>query len=359
MAIKQLLENIQRGKQGKNIGISTGKPKLDSIIYGIQRKYLYTIGADSSGGKTSFALDVYIYNLLKNASDKDVSILYYSFEMSEDVLQAKLLSQYIWDTFGEVVTFKDILSYTDTLSEKHEELINKSIDWLESVDKKLMIYDKALTPNAIYATCKRWLSNFGDFVKIDEHREEYVDKNPDKYKVVLIDHVGLIAGPDSKKVKIDTTVDFFIYFRNKCSITGVFIQQMNRNAKSMDRKLNSYELYQLDDFKDTSGTTDASEVVMALYFPYREKIPKCEGYPIQNTLKKRFRLCMVLKNRYGIADINIGLNFFGEIGKFNELPKPEEITDYTPYLELIKQEVKPDKKEVSDEKKEIIFNLRI
>lgn len=47
-------------------------------------------------------------------------------------------------------------------------------------------------------------------------------------------------------------------------------------------------------FKDTSGTTDGSEVVLALYYPYREKIPRVEGYPIQNVLKDRFRLVMVL-----------------------------------------------------------------
>jgi hypothetical protein len=47
-------------------------------------------------------------------------------------------------------------------------------------------------------------------------------------------------------------------------------------------------------FKETSDTTDASEVVIALYYPYREKIARCEGYPIQNVLKKKFRLCQIL-----------------------------------------------------------------
>lgn len=69
---------------------------------------------------------------------------------------------------------------------------------------------------------------------------------------------------------------------------------MNRNSKSVERKTSGYELYQLDDFKDTSGTTDGSDVVLALYYPYREKIARCEGYPIQNILKKRFRLCQLL-----------------------------------------------------------------
>ena len=109
-----------------------------------------------------------------------------------------------------------------------------------------------------------------------------------------MDNKTVIAGPDSKKSKIDTVADYAIYFRNKCDITGIFVQQLNRNAKSMDRKLNNYELIGLEDFKDTSGTTDASEVVLALYFPFREKIARCEGYPIQNVLKKKFRLCQVL-----------------------------------------------------------------
>ena len=102
----------------------------------------------------------------------------------------------------------------------------------------------------------------------------------------------------------------------------------------MDRKSHGYELYQLDDFKDTSGTTDASEIVFAIYFPFREKIARCEGYRIQNVLKKRFRLIQILKNRYGVADYSKGVAFYGEIGKFVELPKSEEIGDYEKYLTL-------------------------
>ncbi len=44
-----------------------------------------------------------------------------------------------------------------------------------------------------------------------------------------------------------------------------------------------------------------------------------------------------LKNRYGQADVNKGLAFYGEIGMFRELPKPEDIGDYEPYLTLKKE----------------------
>ena len=75
MGIKRLLENIEAGKRGKNIGISTGLSVIDSVIFGIQKKYLYTIGADTSGCKTSFAIDTFVYNLIKNAGETPISIL--------------------------------------------------------------------------------------------------------------------------------------------------------------------------------------------------------------------------------------------------------------------------------------------
>lgn len=356
MGSKSFLHAVKQGKKGKNLGISTGLEKLDSIVYGTQKKCLITIGADSGSGKTSFAIATYVYNLIKNRENNVISILYYSFEMSKDALYAKLTALYLWDRFKIIVPYKEILSMNDIISDEKYALILQATDWLEELDSILTIYDKSLTPNAIYATCKEWLSSFGSFIKLDEHKEEYVPQD-NRYKVVITDHVGLIGGTGSKKERIDTVADYMIYFRNKCEITGIFVQQLNRNAKSMDRKLNNYELIGLEDFKDTSGTTDASEVVLALYFPYREKIARCEGYPIQNVLKKRFRLLQVLKNRYGDADINIGITFYGEIGLFKELPKPEDIGDYEPYLNLACEGKKEDNINTDDEENENVFNF--
>lgn len=247
MGVKQLLANIEEGKHGRNIGISTGMSTLDSVIYGIQKKYLYTIGADTSGGKTSFAVDIFVYNLIKNAKGRKLNILYYSFEMSSAILFAKILARYIYDEYGEIVTYEDILSLTKPITKEQELLIKRATPWLLEIEKSVTIYDKALSPNGIYATCKQWLKQFGDFVEVAEHREDYIEHDPSEYKIAIIDHVGLTSGPGSKKEKIDLVVDYFIYFRNKCSMTGIFVQQLNRNAKSMDRKNSGYELIQLDD----------------------------------------------------------------------------------------------------------------
>ena len=348
MSIVNLVQTIKKGKEGKNVGIKTGIPKLDSVIYGVQRKFLYTIGASSGIGKTSFTLDTFLFNVIKNAGDKPIAILFYSFEMSKEVLFAKLISRYIWETFKQVITYEDILSLTSPISDEKYEYVKKSIDWIKYLDSLVTVYDKPLSPSGIYGTCKDWLRKFGDFTQLGEHKETYDEHDTEMYKIVLIDHVGLIGGNDSKKVKIDTVADYMIYFRNKCNITGVFVQQLNRGVSSVERKTNGFELIGLEDFKDSSGTTDASEVVIALYSPYREKIARCEGYPIQNVLKNRFLLVEIIKNRFGRSGVNIGTVFHGEINLFRELPLPTEISDYEEYINL--NYVKPVENQEIDKK---------
>lgn len=333
MSINKLLQAIDKGKEGKNIGISTGLPKLDSIIYGIQKRYLYTIGASSGVGKSSFALHTFVYNLLKNAKSS-TAILLYSFEMSKEVLLSKLLALHIYHTYGKIITYEDILSLSKPISDENYAYVMDCKGWLNELDSVLTVYDKPLSPTAIYGTCKEWLKSFGEFIEINEHKEDYREDDSDQNKIVIWDHVGLIGGSGSKKERIDAVADYGIYFRNKCNITGIFVQQLNRGVSSVERKTQGFELIGLEDFKDSSGTTDASEVVIALYSPYREKIARCDGYPIQNVLKDRFRLIEIIKNRFGKGGINIGTVFHGEIGLFTELPKPTEIGDYTKYLDL-------------------------
>ena len=45
-----LWNQIDKGRRGENIGISTGISKLDKVIGGIQPSRYYTIAAQSSAG---------------------------------------------------------------------------------------------------------------------------------------------------------------------------------------------------------------------------------------------------------------------------------------------------------------------
>lgn len=47
-----------------------------------------------------------------------------------------------------------------------------------------------------------------------------------------------------------------------------------------------------------------------------------------------------MKNRDGDSDVYDSVNFFGEIGLFRELPKADDITDWTPYTNIEGQSLK-------------------
>ena len=54
--ISTLYNTIKAGKEGANKGISTGLPKLDSLTYGIQRKWMTVIAGDSGSVNNTYKL---------------------------------------------------------------------------------------------------------------------------------------------------------------------------------------------------------------------------------------------------------------------------------------------------------------
>lgn len=77
-----LFRLIDSGKEGKNIGFSTGIPKLDEYTGGI-RKGVYTLIFGLSGaGKTALALYCYIYRPLMDNPNADIKLIYYSLEIN-------------------------------------------------------------------------------------------------------------------------------------------------------------------------------------------------------------------------------------------------------------------------------------
>ena len=47
MIVENLFKSIQRGKEGLNVGLSSGLDKLDLITYGIQRRWMSVVAGDS------------------------------------------------------------------------------------------------------------------------------------------------------------------------------------------------------------------------------------------------------------------------------------------------------------------------
>jgi len=337
-----LIKDIKRGLDGQNIGLSTGLEKLDETIAGIQKKTIYNVTAGISAGKTSFALHSFIYEPLKqNLDNANFRLIFFSLEISAETLLAKLLSLYIYDTFKLEIPYKKLLSRTkhSKLTESEFQVVLKCRDWLNKVEGIIYIYDKALNCDGFYAVMKSFAESHGTFQDVGEHEVLYTPSNPNLFVLAVLDHVSLIRTKSGQQVKqaIDIVCSEAIYFRNKCDYSFVFLQQINRTSGSMDRRKAELQEIELQDLKDTAGPSEAADVVLAIFFPHRDKMSVYRKYQIAKGFRDAFRSIITLKNRYGECDQIIPINFFGSIGLFRELAEPEfyqGLTDYNPYIHL-------------------------
>jgi len=245
MIVESLYHTINNGKEGKNIGLSTGLDKLDSITYGINRGWMTVWAGDSGSGKSSLVLYSTVYqpfmqSLLSNSIE--LHFLLFSFELSAEVLLTKLLSIYIWERFNVELSYEQILSLREPLSDSNYQYIENSRDWLTKLEACCDIIDKPVTAKHMYGICKEWAKRFGTFEEEEVAggyiKETYIPNNPQQYLIVNVDHIKLLKTDTGNGVKqeIDDASNYLITFRNKCNFTVNIVQQLNRNFKSVGRK---------------------------------------------------------------------------------------------------------------------------
>lgn len=76
-----------------------------------------------------------------------------------------------------------------------------------------------------------------------------------------------------------------------------------------------------------------SDIVLQIFYPFREKLGTYRGYRLlgDDGLGRYHRSIIISKQRYGVADQVININFFGSVGWWKALPPPDEIKDYSKF----------------------------
>lgn len=325
---------IEKGKKGDNVGISTGLPKIDKLIGGIQPHRYYLVGASSSVGKTSFVLYI-MYNILKNErKDAPIYFQYYSLEIGADVLLAKLMGLYCAEEFGIYLTINDILSFETPISEEQYEYLKQAKKWLSTITEYIDIVDTNVSSDVLYARTLKFAETIGHFEE-QNGRKYYIPNNPRQLTIGIIDHFALmnVQAGRTLKQEIDLASSYMVTLKRKLPLSWIALMQQNRESSSMDRRKADLSEPGLNDLKDSGSPSQDSDVVMQLFFPFREKLATYRGYRIlgDNALGQIHRSIILSKNRYGIANQVINLGFYGSVGWWIQLPAPDQITDYTLY----------------------------
>lgn len=349
MIADEIFKQIDAGRAGENHGYSMGLPKLEGIIDGVTKETYTLVLSNSGAGKSSFALYAYVYKpLMEHLDDDNYKVLFFALEMSEWSLYIKLLSIYIFEKYGIQLSFKEILSKKKEyiLSDEHYEIVKECRPWIEKISKKLEVYDKHVNANTVYAILRKRLESMGRFQETDT-QISYLPDNPNLIYTVIIDHIGLIRPRTGNTLKqeIDDLSAYLVTLREKCKISPVVVQQANREQGNIERFKQGKSAFTINDAKDSGNTVQDCNIMIALYNPHRDGLKTYKNYDIK-ALESNFRSIMCLKNRFGDCDVEVGVNFFGGINLFHELPAHDEIYDYARYTNpnyLLEDSAKLDK----------------
>lgn len=265
-----------------------------------------------------------------NDKNKDVHYIFFNLEMGEEQILAKLLSIYLYETYGEIISFKEIFSRGKgvILSDDKYDLIQKCRPILELFQDRIIFHSGALNHDSYKRTLEKDLKMFGTFKE-----GKYYPFNSEQIVGVIIDHMNLIGayGGNDKKTEMDTISKLSVYYRNGCKILSpIHVMQLNRNSYGQERLKQGLQEPDESDFKDSGSILEDSMIALLMFSPTKARLSSHNKYDIK-TLGSNYRSLKCIKNRFGEANIAAGLGFYGNIGIFKELPKPEEIYDYERY----------------------------
>jgi replicative DNA helicase len=361
---QEFFELIDKGRVGGNLGLSMGLPKLELYMDGYLPGTSYLVGAPSGVGKSTFTLYTLIYRpltdfLAGNNIARDPYWIIFPLEMTRPQIYAKLISMYIFDTFGEQITFKEIFSRgRDTmLSDNKYDLIKNCEQFLDILDERLIFIEGYLNASRYETHIKNLLTRFGTF-----NKDSFIPNNPDQVVGVVIDHMSLIrqSNGKTKKEEMDLISSYSIQFRNKCKIISpIHVMQFNRDAGNAERLKQALQEPTVADFKDSGAIYEDSQVVFALYNPFKFKKPNHNGYNIKE-LQHNYIACILLKSRFGTSDMATSLGFYGDCSYFKELPRADSIIDYSKYTNpywIMEKEPEKDCKENNNNNNSIKLTL--
>lgn len=263
---------------------------------------------------------------------RDPYWIVFNLEETREQVEARLLSMYIYEHFGEQIRFKEMFSRGRDcmLTDAHYELIKRPecTKFREILDERIIYHDGTFNAAKYETVLKQELAKFGKF-----EGNEYIPNNPDQLIGVIVDHLSLTRASSgkTKKEEMDLISSESVQFRNKCKIVSpIFIMQSNRDSGNAERLKQGLQEPSEMDVKDTGAVYEDSQVVLALHSPHKCKLATYRGYDVK-ALEQKLVSAILLKTRFGTSDIAVGMGFYGDCSIYKELPKGEDITDYDKY----------------------------
>ena len=282
--------------------ISTGFFNLDSILDGGLYEGLYILGAISSLGKTTLALQ-----LADNLAQQGQDVLIFSLEMARSELIAKSISRLTYlaaDEKRDAKTTRGITAgarYKD-YGQQEKRLINKAIAQYKEYAQHIYIHE-----------------GVGDIgvEKVREVVQQHINITGSK-PVVIIDYLQILAPYDMRSTDKQNTDKAVLELKrlsrdNKLTVLG--ISSFNRDSYKAGGGINQGKV-SMTDYKESGALEYSADVLLGLEFAsagtkeYDERTEKKKD-------PRQIRL-VVLKNRNGKAWENCSFDYFPLFNYYSE-----------------------------------------
>lgn len=266
---KPLAEELKLRGQNPELPITT-LPSLNELIWGIRKRKLTVIGARTSQGKSSLAVQL-CYDLAL----QDKKIVFLSLEM-ENIECAERLLAYSYE-----INNKSLLRGE---GDKHYQ---KAIEFGEKMKKKRFVISDCIgrTWQDINGIIENW------------HKANNV---PD---VVMVDYIQNIKGIGNQKEVYDEYIRKFREMAIRYNFAGVICSQVNRSSQESEDR--SPQLHQL---KGTGFLEEHSDIIILLHWPY---------FYNQTKDKNHFEL-FIAKNKLGETG-RLNVRYYPEYFMFREM----------------------------------------
>lgn len=241
--VERSIQHVRDGMNGNRNVLPTKWERLNkNLMGGLQPGKMYVIAGRPGVGKSAFSNQL-IFDLLDKNAQKDIVVVYWSFEMPGD---QQILRAGSKDT--KLQTF-ELLSVEQKLSqEKFQQYVNETQKY-----KDYPIYFCSIPQ---------------DMTAVKKVNEAIFRKSPRKTIINLIDHSRLVIGrEDTELQKLNTLSKGCMWMQSKMGSVTILLSQLNRNIEQEHRAKNQYQPLLTDLFGGDSIGQDA-HVVMMLQRPY-------------------------------------------------------------------------------------------
>jgi replicative DNA helicase len=353
-----LLEEIEKGRSGKTGVIPFHYERVEDYI-DIAKSTMYTIGGETSAGKSTIAQDAFIIKTilwyLKNKTPNlKLSIIYFGMERRMAMYTARWTSRLIFEEQGIDISPKKILSRKekDQMTDQEYELVKEYAKVFKEWQKEdlLIAHQGSKNPSGISMYLEAFARKHGTIHDKDKSKKTNLENmTPEEmehilesrtYKpnhenhivLVITDHIGILA-PEKETSQAKANIDKFSRtMRESRDIYGfspVIIQQLNRNLSETARQKLGELAPKLSDFADSSQTQQDSDVIMALFDPYRHASAsepgRDNGFELARFKDKRFktyyRTLHILKNSFDSAGMSFSMALDPVRGILKTLPR--------------------------------------